>query len=301
MSDEQTPVVGEVSIPEEPAAYQEWRRTGKLPEPEPEQKPEPLQEKQKTPEGEEKPESASESESEENKGEPEQHGKKKGGFQRRIDRLGAENAELKARLAAVESKAGGEKPAGASKPTRPDLNDFDDYNKFKAAEDKYVEDLAAWTFEQKEQARQKAESERQAKEADAKRVEAWSKRIDGARKQHDDFDEAMEDVEHIPVSPAMAQALQESEQGAELAYWLAKHPDEMERISKLSPIGAVREIGKLEAKLTAPVPQQKPAVSKAPKPPATVQGGKTAERSVYDPDITPAEYQRIRREQLQRR
>ena len=65
-------------------------------------------------------------------------------------------------------------------------------------------------------------------------------------------------------------AMLESESGAEILYHLAKQPAELKRIAALSPVSAVREIGKLEAALTksSSAPENgTPRITGAPKPP----------------------------------
>lgn len=78
----------------------------------------------------------------------------------------------------------------------------------------------------------------------------------------DDFEAKLDEIgddaadtvlygEDWPVTPIMTEYCLESEKGAELAYHLATHHDVAERITKMSPIMAVRELEKLEGKLSA--------------------------------------------------
>src|SRR4029077_4418362 len=92
-----------------------------------------------------------------------------------------------------------------------------------------------------------------------------------ARKAHDDYDDLIDTVV-IPAGPgvlAARQAMLEDEHGAELLYFLAKHPKELERIAGLSPASAVLAIGKLSATFDkSPAPENgKPKITGAPKPP----------------------------------
>ena len=52
----------------------------------------------------------------------------------------------------------------------------------------------------------------------------------------------------------MREAIGESELGDDVAYWLGKNPAEAARIAQLSERQMVRELTKLEGKLTAPKP-----------------------------------------------
>ena len=123
-----------------------------------------------------------------------------------------------------------------------------------------------------------------------------------ARQAHEDFDEVVET--DIKISQPMQQAMLDSEQGAEVAYWLGKNPKEAERIAQLPPVGAIREIGRIEAsfatKKNNPAPKPKP-LSKAPAPVIPISGGTAGGgSSIHDPD-TAADFNRwekIRRAQL---
>ena len=94
-----------------------------------------------------------------------------------------------------------------------------------------------------------------------------------------------------------------SEHGPALMYELAKNTKELERISKLSPIQAALEIGKLEAKITSSSKSAAPSVEKkATKAPAPIDpvGGKggSVKKSLSDPNLSQAEYEKLRREQM---
>lgn len=228
--------------------------------------------------------------------------RRKSGYQRRIDKLTREKRELEARLAALEQRvAGGDKkPAGEAAETKPEAKapagdgrpnpeDFDTY-------EAYTEALVDWKTEQ-------AERRRAAEAAERRTFEAWTARLEAARQAHDDFDEVVDS--ELPLSDAMFQAIVESEQGAELAYYLGSHPEEAERIAKLSPVAAIRALGRIEASLdqshTAPKP--KPAVSSAPKPAPRVSGGKAGSTpSVYDASVAEDynAWERARRAELRR-
>ena len=76
-------------------------------------------------------------------------------------------------------------------------------------------------------------------------------------------------------TPAMTDAILESDASAAIAIHLATHPDEYARIRSLpSEYAQAREIGKLEAKLSAsPAPAQVNHISQAPEPLKPVGGG----------------------------
>lgn len=75
------------------------------------------------------------------------------------------------------------------------------------------------------------------------------------------------------ITSAMAEALARTDNGALVAYHLAKNPVESRRIAALSqtdPLGASMEIGRLAARVTA---QPIKRISQAPAPVSTVSGG----------------------------
>lgn len=86
----------------------------------------------------------------------------------------------------------------------------------------------------------------------------------------------------IEYTPAMLEAIYDSELGPEIGVYLAKNLDEAEDISGMSPVAAVKAIAKIELKLqTKPDP---PAVQKkvtqTPDPPSLVSGVSAISKSV---------------------
>jgi hypothetical protein len=220
--------------------------------------------------------------------------KGKGGFQRRIDRLTRENAELQEKLADWEATGG--KPAARASETsatpaepaaRPKVDDFDDY-------DKYVEALADWKTDQKVAAlvatQQKSQAEQAARERETERARGFQARAKAAAEKYPDF-AAVAYSEDTPVSETMREVILESEHGAELAYWLGSHVDEAVRISQLSPVAAAREMGRLEAQIAAQntppaAPKTQPKLTRAPEPIRPVNTAtKTSAPSVMDEEL----------------
>jgi hypothetical protein len=289
MPDEATPTP-EVQIPEDFAAFTKWRETGKLPEAAAGGEPE-----KKTSEAPVKPaaETAPESETGNKEQETEEDDSPKG-LKKRFHKLTSKIRDLEAKLAGQpapqEAKTGAATPEPAKAEAKPKPDDFESY-------DDYQEALTNWTIDQREKTRQADESKRQATEQQKVQISAFQERCKVVRAQHEDFDETLEAAPAI--SAAMQQAIIESEQGAELAYELAKHPAEIERIAKLSPLAAAREIGKIEARLVKPAPEpEKPQVTRAPKPPTPVSARAAAEPSINDEKLSYAEWEKLRNAQL---
>lgn len=76
-------------------------------------------------------------------------------------------------------------------------------------------------------------------------------------------------------SQIMAEVIQSSPKGADLAYYLGTNPVENERIKRLPAAMQAAELGRLEAKLSTSAPTAKPKaqLSRAPEPPTPLGGG----------------------------
>ena len=201
-------------------------------------------------------------------GEGEREQRRKRSAQARIGHLTREKRELERAVAQLRAAAAPPSAAEADTPLHPgNFRSYDDYIVAKAgreAENKILQRL---------QAVQQLGEYASAAAAKA----AHESRVDEARGRYADFD-AVALNDSIAISESMARAIVESEQGPDLAYYLGKNPGEAERIAGLNPISAVREIGRIEARLLA-----RPAgkVTAAPHPPRTVHGGSSP---TGDPD-----------------
>lgn len=106
----------------------------------------------------------------------------------------------------------------------------------------------------------------------------------GIRERYADYDIVAKNPS-LPVTSEMAEVILESEAGPELAYHLGKNPAEAARIARLNPRLQAAELGKLEARLTAP----KPVAKQPPQPVQPVNG--IAAGGARDPDkMSMSEY-----------
>ncbi len=207
-----------------------------------------------------------------------EHAKKKGGFQRRIDKLSAEKRELEAKLAALSAGKPAEKPAETAKADagdgKPQLEKFDSY-------EDYVEALTEWKLERRDAAKAEQAKESASKAEQAELAKSWNARQDATRAKYSDYDEVV--GQEIPITGVMQQALLESDHGAELAYWLGSNPKEAERIAQLGPVAAIKALAKIEDSLSAEQPAKpKPRASSAPEPISPV--GARGSVATKDPD-----------------
>ena len=206
-----------------------------------------------------------ENETEEQRQERDERGRYKG-LQPRIDELTRKRHEAEREAAywrgvATQGKAttSAEQPQAApAAPTKPTLDQFDDYATF-------VEALADWKADQKVS---QAMSQQQAAAARQQQASTWETRQAAARTAMPDYD-AVVGAADAPVAAHVAEALVDSEHGPALAYHLAKHPEVLARLNSLPQRQADRELGRLEATLSAPAaaPADPPArTTQAPKP-----------------------------------
>lgn len=237
--------------------------------------------------------------------------KKKGGFQKRIDRLNRQktelaqkNSDLQSRLEHLEREAQKAKPQGETKPDlkaadqskKPESKDFEHH-------EQYVEALAGWMADQKVEQklteREAKEREKSIRAEEKRQFDAHQARLQEFKKSHDDFDEVLEDAKDIPLSITVKEAILSSDNGPELMYALAQEPEEFRRISALPPIQAARALGILEAKL-AGAPQEKKKIetktTQAPKPMREVGSRAGNPKTIYD-DLPYEEYAKMRNAQ----
>lgn len=134
----------------------------------------------------------------------------------------------------------------------------------------YAEALSEWTADKRireekaKEAAQKAEQERQ------KTMDTWSNRVNDFRSKTPDFDDMVGSAD-VVVSNEVRDAIFDSEVGPQILYHLAENPDVAKKLQGMTAIGALRMIGKLEAKFEEPAQpqtQRETAVktSKAPPP-----------------------------------
>lgn len=148
----------------------------------------------------------------------------------------------------------------ARKPSQP-ASELPPVDQFESV-DAYADALAE---RKAEELLAKREAERQRMDL----VEAYHDREEDARSKYEDFEQVAYNPK-LPITSVMAETIQMSEVGPDLAYYLGSNPREADRISKLTPYSQAKEIGKLEAKL-ASEPVLKKTTS-APPPIAPISG-----------------------------
>ena len=132
-----------------------------------------------------------------------------------------------------------------------------------ASNEDYVEALADQRAEQKI-------AEREQRKQQAEILETYHDKEEEVRAKYDDFEQVAYNP-NLPITTVMAQSIQASDNGPEVAYHLGANPREAERISRLSPIMQAKEIGKIEAQLTANPPIKKTSNAPAPISPVSAR------------------------------
>jgi len=239
---------------------------------------------------------------------PEEHLKKaRGGFQKRIDELVREREyERSEKQKLYEILSRQQQPAQQTQVTpkadgneAPNLDNFDDYGKYLSAMARYeARQEHAALRKQEQEATAKTQHESLVADQHRRMVEKQSTlkaMTESAEKKYPDFFDKVfnQPPEIMPISPIIGEAILESDIGQDVAYYLATHTSEAQRLAKLSPTAALREFGKIEASLSK---QQ----SGAPQPINPLSGKKGAEDGKIGPKEDFESFLKKRNKQLGR-
>lgn len=126
---------------------------------------------------------------------------------------------------------------------------------------------------------------REAERAQSEIIEAYHDREEEARNKYDDFEQVAYNPQ-LRITNVMAETIQSSEVGPDVAYYLGSNPKEADRISKLSPFLQAKEIGRIEAKLVAEPVTKKTSSAPAPIAPVTARTSGTPSYDTTDPRST---------------
>jgi hypothetical protein len=223
------------------------------------------------------------------------------GVQKRIDRAVRQKYEAEARSKMLEERvASMEQRQYAQQPqqrvldnSEPKIENFDNFDQYVAAKAEYI---AKKQIESTLTARERAQAEHREATERTKTVDSWNKRIAAATAEMPDFEEVLASSD-VPMTPPMRQAIMESDIGPKLAYYLANNPEEAEKIAGMSPIGAIRTLGRIEERLS----NSKPAVKSTDAPPPIKASGSTATVTKDPHKMSDAEFAAWRKNQIKAR
>lgn len=171
-------------------------------------------------------------------------------------------AELEAQVLALSASA---KPMEAqAKPLRSQFT----------TDDEYIDALTDWKAREAIARREQEQATARAEAEQAEIAAQWSKRQEAVMKELPDYADVLGKSE-TSIPAHVHQAILESDQGPQIAYYLALHPEEAKRIATMNPISAIKRIAALERDLSEiekddpPAKKEDPATpqkSKAPPP-----------------------------------
>ena len=219
------------------------------------------------------------------------------GVQKRIDRLTQEKYRLRAELEFLRSQqqqpqSQQQAPQTEQQTQAPKLEQYGSIEEYLEA---LADFKASQKFDQVSKERQAKESQSRQQQEAAKLHEGYAKQTEQARQAYDDFDEVVENPS-LPITKAMAEAIMRSNNGADVAYYLGKNPDQAARLANLDPFSAAVEIGRIAATVVRPQPRK---ASNAP-PPIQPVGARAT--PVTDPDkMSTDEWLKWRNGQLKKR
>lgn len=183
------------------------------------------------------------------------------------------DAAIGKRLAREQRKWEREQSARAAEANRPPaaMPSADQFNSV----DDYAEALAT----------RKAEellAQRDAQKQRTEFVEAYHDREEDARNKYDDFEQVAYNP-NLRITDVMAETIQTSDVGPDVAYFLGSNPKEADRIARLPPILQAKEIGKIEARLASDPPVKKSSSAPSPISPVTARGSGSPAYDTTDP------------------
>ena len=247
----------------------------------------------------------SDEESEDTKDGDQKPNKNRPGFKRRIQKLSKQlsakeqeaeywKQEALKRQSSPEKETKAQTPNKEADSDKPKADNFDSHEEF-------VEALTDWKLEQKIKAQKETERVERAKTEQQSQIQKHLDRVKSFADVHDDFHDLIEELDDVPMSMAVQEVILNSDNGPELMYELAKNRKEYERICSLPAIQAARELGKFESKIakSSESTNEKPT-TKAPPPisPLKAKSSSSVKKTIFDPNLSQAEYERLRREQM---
>jgi hypothetical protein len=178
--------------------------------------------------------------------------KPKGGFQRKIERLQAQNEQREQRIRELEAERQRyapppqqpqQQPAGPPK-AEDYPNDYEAYNRAVIryeARQEIEQELKSRVEAQRQQAEQKAQQEID---------QRWHQGVSAMKQQATDFEDTLESVSHIILPPWIEAAIKRDPNGAHLAYELARHPEEFQKIAEIpNPLEGISALGEFRGSI----------------------------------------------------
>lgn len=213
------------------------------------------------------------------------------GVQPRIDELTRARREAEREAAYWRQVAQGTQSSAQAAPQKPVPENYEKY-------DDYIDALTDWKADQAVAKRMEADSTRKVAET---RVQTFQERQDQFRQQTPDYDTVVGGSD-VPLSHHVAEVMQDSEFGPQLAYHFSKNPDVLMRLNGMTPTNAAREIGRLESTLSSKTTAREnpPPTKKVSNTPAPAGTSSTSQGRATTPSLASAsmeEYMKQRKAQ----
>lgn len=193
--------------------------------------------------------------------------------------------------AAALAAAAAAKPAAPVEPKESDFHTYEEYQSALRAFDRAVitaetNERIATALATRDASTAAASTQDRLARVHVQRVEKFNERLDTLRASMPDLDAIMD--RPIPMSAPMRDIIMDSEVGPQIWVHLDANPGEAERIARLHPLIAIREMGRIEERLSAgahsgpsasssPVSQARPIVKPAIGPAASAAAGRTTD------------------------
>jgi len=217
------------------------------------------------------------------------------GVQKRIDRLTQEKYRLRAELDVLRQQQQPQTQQRQEPAQQSQAPKLEQYESIEEYLDALAEHKAAQKADKVFKEREASERQQRQQTEQAKLHEGFTKQTEQARQAYDDFDDVVDNPD-LPISQAMAEAIMRSQNGADVAYYLGKNPEEAHRLASLDPFSAAVEIGRIAATVVRPQPRK---ASNAPPP---IQPVGTRAAPVKDPEkMSTEEWMKWRNDQLRKR
>lgn len=220
---------------------------------------------------EEKPPAKAEEDDEEEEVVPKKKSRKERAIDRATADLKKQNEDLRKRLEALES-GGGKKEETPKEKLRPKRTEFN-------SDEEYEDALLAWGVEKATADKKLKDAQTADQERFEENIRNYAAQVEDAKEEHDDWDEVVN--QDIYIGKEAQLAILELENGAEVIYYLGRHPVKAEALGKLSPLSAVMEVKALSLRLKTGAPARGEANGEEtpkpkPKVPAPVKTVSTA-------------------------
>lgn len=220
------------------------------------------------------------------------------GVKKRFGKLTKEREDAKRETEYWKNVALNGKPENTSNSNSQVKNDKPQLADFGYDVELYTDALTDWKVDQKLDAKL---AQQAAKSKQNQLGSEFEQRGKEFQKNVPDYEEAVLDAfSDSPLDRESAIVIQESEIGPEIAYYLATHEEELDKLKSVSPTRRLVEIGRIETRLGSGnkvAPAATKEIKQAPAPIKSVKGNASVTATKRVEEMTFLEYERYEREQ----